>query len=84
MRQSVHRKLGHKGVGALYNDSETFQEAIALFYSLAFVPEADVENVFYDVIMPSNQIRMDELRALCRNYNSMEKIDFLRQCSARY
>ena len=32
----------------------------------------------------SNMIRMDELRALCRNYNSMEKIDFLRQCSARY
>jgi len=52
MRQAVHRQLGHKGVGALYNDSETFQEAVALFYSLAFVPEADVENVFYDVIMP--------------------------------
>lgn len=52
MRQAVHRQLVQKGVGVLYNESSSFQEAVALFYALPFVPEPDVEDVFNDVIMP--------------------------------
>ena len=59
-RQALHRQIGFKGVGSLYNQCHSFQEAVALIYSLAFVPPEDVETIFYDVIMEFWEKHMDE------------------------
>ena len=40
-----------KGLGSIYSQCMSFQQAVHLFFSLAYVPKSDVEDVFYEVIM---------------------------------
>ena len=59
-RQAIDRQVKFKGLGSLYNQEATFQEAVQLFYSLAYVPEEDVEDCFYDVVMEFFENNIDD------------------------
>lgn len=58
-RQAIERQIRFKGLGSLYNNSPTFQEAVALFYALTYVPVDDIEEVFYDYVMEFYERNVD-------------------------
>ena len=49
-----------KGLGSIYSQCMSFQQAVHLFFSLAYVPKSDVEDVFSDVIMEFFEEHMED------------------------
>ena len=52
-KQALRRQLSEKSCLTIYNKSIKMQEAVALFKSLAFVPEDEVIEVFEECVEPA-------------------------------